>query len=142
MRAAREVRSTSTTRSRCRRSSETAARHAVPSIARLDPADDAAAGAERDHRRLRAARPIDDRGHFGFIPRKGDDIGSIVVTAREPPRIVRERLAVGMGRPVIGFARAMRREGRRRHDPRRPQPDFGKRGGAASSNRSTPNRRR
>ena len=92
---------------------------------RLDAADDAAAGAERDQRRLRAARPIDDRGHLGLVARVGDDIGRVVVLTDEPARIVRKRLAVGVGDPVVRFARAMRRQGRRRRDPRRPQLDLG-----------------
>ena len=98
---------------------------------RLDAADDAAAGAERDQRGLRAARPIGDRGDLCLVARIGDDIGRVVVLTGEPARIIRKRLAVGMGDPVVRFARAVRRQGRRRRDPRRPQLDLGQRRRAA-----------
>ena len=91
---------------------------------RLDAADNAAAGAERDQRGLRAGRPIGDSGDLAFVPRIGDDVGRIVVLTGEPADIVRKGFAVGMGDPVVGFARAVRRQGRRRRDPRRPQCDF------------------
>ncbi len=91
---------------------------------RFDPADDAAAGAERDQRRLGAARPIDDRGDVGFAPRISDDIGGGVIAAGEAARVVGKRLAVGMGDPIVRLGRAEARQGRGRDDARRPQPDL------------------
>ena len=87
---------------------------------RLDAADDAAAGAERDQRGLSAARPIGDRGDLCFVARVSDDVGRVFVKTGEAPRVVRKRLAVGVRDPIVMFAGAVRRQGRRRRDARRP----------------------
>src|SRR6516164_4983655 len=94
---------------------------------RLDAADDAAAGAERYQRGLRAGGPIGDRSNLGLIARIGDGIGRVVVQTGETARVVRKRLAVSVGDPVVGFARTALSQGRWRRNPRFPQVDFGKR---------------
>ncbi len=91
---------------------------------RLDAADDAGAAAERDHRRLGAARPIDDRGDLGFAARIGDDIGRGVVVAEQAAHVVGKGLAIGMGGAVVRLGRAEARERGGRGDARRPQPDL------------------
>ena len=73
---------------------------------RLDPADDAAAAAERDHDAAsRAAGPVDDRGDFGFVARIGDDVGGMVVFADQASDVIREGFAVAVGGAVVEFAR-------------------------------------
>ena len=65
-RRARDVRSTSSTRSSRARSSVTAAGVAV-AHARLDAADDARAAAVRDHRRAALAAPFEHLGDLGLV---------------------------------------------------------------------------
>src|SRR5271170_2434923 len=91
---------------------------------RFDPADDAAAGAERDQRRLSTARPIDDRSDVGFALRIGDDIGGRVIAAGQTARVVGKRLAVCMGDSIVSLGRAIMRQISGWEDARRAQPDI------------------
>jgi hypothetical protein len=54
----------------------------------FNTADDAAAGAKRDHRGLGAARPVAHCDHLGFVTRIDDDIGGIVILPGKAARVV------------------------------------------------------
>ena len=80
IRAASEAGSTSSTRSSRRRSIVTTGRSPEP---RLDPADDAGAAAERDHRGALGLGPAQHRLDLGLVARAGDQVGRVLELAAE-----------------------------------------------------------
>src|SRR5215831_2500707 len=94
---------------------------------RLDASNDAAASAKWDQCDLRGSRPVHDSSDLRLGTRVGNEIGYIVVVPNEAARIVRKRLAVSVGDPVVDVDRAVSRQRRRRRYARRAQRNFGKR---------------
>ena len=111
--------------------------------ARLDPADDARSGAERHDRRVRAARPIEQRGDI-----------CLAASDRPPRRARRHNRPQGRAHSRDRPCRRCARRGRRARSSTSAASEAGgarrggasfrssRRGGCRSSKRSTPNRSR
>ena len=114
MRAAREVASTSSTRS----SAAQVERHHRPvDVPRLHPADDAGAAAERDRHRVGVRAPGQPPLHVGLLARERHHVGRLGELAAKAAHHVAVGLAEGVRRARVGIDGAI--ETRRRVDPRR-----------------------
>ena len=71
---------------------------------RLDATDDAGPAAVRDHRDVRARRPLEQRLDFGLVARASDEVGRVLVLAAEGADRVEVRLAVGVGGALLARA--------------------------------------
>ncbi len=97
---------------------------AVVAVApRLDAAADARTAAERRHRGIGRAGPIEHGGDVGFVARIGDDVGRAGIVEGKAARELGVRLAVGVGGAVVVRVAAERKR-RGRHDPGSGQRDL------------------
>ena len=115
MRAARLAGSTSSTRSRRVRSSDTTP--AWPSPAHSTPPTTEAAAAVGDDGHVGVGRPVEHRDDVGLVAGEGHQVRRGVEPAGEGADDVAVRLPIGVTGPLGRVVGEHRREGRRHRDP-------------------------